>query len=263
MRKTVIILSVLVSLASSSGQVRNKQTTANGMAAQNTFSSVEDTVRHQIGGKLFGLTINPSDSITVIKTNHGWEPNYREYHFILHNRDSHAYHQFTDSALNSWYNFRITTEFQARDDYERFFRPRVDSILSGHIDTIIKDFYGHWLFLTERNGIYYFDNHWACRGYIRITDSVFVRDCMEMDMRKILEATALPKNLGISILLDNPYPNSEQDVDTIRIEVFDKKKSIYRINPFGGKQFYFITPARTIHNFEIIQYTNNTGSLIF
>ena len=64
MRKIVIILSVFAFLASSCGQLGSKQ------VAANTFSSlgdtvycqtvadnytVEDTVRYQIGGKLYGL----------------------------------------------------------------------------------------------------------------------------------------------------------------------------------------------------------------
>jgi len=253
MKTTIIILSVLALIFEVYGQTTttNVATERNQTIIDN--NTVEDTVRHQIGGKLFGLTIEPSDSITVIKTNHGYEPNYREYHFIVHNRNSRAYHQFTDTALNSWYNFRITTEFQARDDYERFFRPRADSIQSRHIDPIIKDFNGHWLYLTERNGIYYIDDDWACRNYVRIMDSIYVVDCMEMFMSKILEVTPLPDTLGVSMIIDNPWgvePNK------IIIEVFDKKRTIYLLN---GRP---VIPVRAIHNFELIQYTNNTGDLI-
>ena len=56
--------------------------------------SVQDTVRRQLGGKLFFSefsNFNPADSITVIETHYrkaeGKEL-YREYRFITHNRDS-------------------------------------------------------------------------------------------------------------------------------------------------------------------------------
>ena len=69
-------------------KVRNRQTCP---------VSVEDTVRRQLGGKLFFSefsNFNPADSITVIETHYrkaeGKEL-YREYRFITHNRNSPAH----------------------------------------------------------------------------------------------------------------------------------------------------------------------------
>jgi hypothetical protein len=69
---------------------------------------------------------------------------------------------------------------------------------------------------------------------------------------KMLEAISAQGN-SISILLYG-------DKEPIKIEEYDKAKGIYRLYDRG--RIYFIAPAKAIHNFEIIQYTNNTGDLI-
>lgn len=207
------------------------------------------------------LNFSLSDSITVIETNYHQIPEehlqyfditvYREYHFIVHNRYSNAHFNFEDSTLNSIYNSYMTYEWY-RESYESYLKPRLDSIQSKQIDSAIKNFNGHWVYLTEYNSDYYLDDRWDWHSSFLIADSIFAPHYMEgPDYRKIMEAISLTN--GISILYDGIQ-------EPVRIELFDKSRYIYRF--FQNGQIYFITPARAIHNFEIIQHTNNTGDLI-
>jgi hypothetical protein len=268
MRKTVIILGVLAAIVGGCGKVKNKQAEVNGTTTQIAFSSegdtlysqaaadnytVEDTVRYQIGGELYYLDFRPSDSITAIKTMHGqfeeWGV-YREYHFIVHSHYSNAHSDFEPSTLDTIYDFYRR---YYRDDYEIAIQ-KLDSIQSKHIDSSIKDFNDYWIYLKEYNGNYYLDDDWAWHSSFYIADSVLTYHYMDgLYPKKILEAVSLQGN-GISILLDG-------DNEPVKIEVFNKTKSIYRF--FDKGNTYFIAPARAIHNFEIIQYTNNTGDCIF
>ena len=265
MRKMIIILSVFTVIVGGCGQAKNKQTNKN---EQDTFSSiedtvcrqtvadnftVEDTVRYQIGGKLYGLNFRQSDSITVIESYHhlnDWGL-YREYHFIVHSRYSNAHFNFADTTLNSIYNRYMTSEYY-RDEYERMVR-LLDSIQSKHIDFSIKDFNGYWIYLKEYNGNYFLNDEWSWHSTFHIADSVFTNHYMDgLYPKKILEAVSL-SGKGISIFRDG-------DKEPIKIEIHDKSKNIYRI--LYERRLYYIAPARSIHNFEIIQYTNNTGDLI-
>jgi len=216
-----------------------------------TNYTLEDTVHYQIGGQLYYLEIDPSDSITVIGT-HYWQPKndefYREYQFIVHNRYSRGHHTFEASTLDSIYNVRS-------EDFRKEYESRIDTIPSRNIDPVIEEFNGYWVYLNEYNGNYYLNDEWAGHHYLYIADSVLFEDYQELSAQKILEAAPLPKD-GISILLD--YFGEEH---LEKIELFEKKRDIYRIIYSSGA-FSLITPARSIHNFEIIQYTNNTGDEI-
>jgi hypothetical protein len=253
MKKTVIILSILALVVTGYGQAKSEMDITENY-------TVEDTVRYQIGGKLYSLNFHPSDSITVIKTfYHQFSENdkeyygfpaYREYHFIVHNRYSYAHQYFETSTLDKQYN---SSREYFRDEYKRLIK-QLDSIQSKHIDFSIKDFNGYWIYLKEHNGNYYLDDKWSWHSSFYIADSIFTNHYMDgLYPEKILEAVSIQGN-GISILLDG-YK------EPIKIEVFDKAKSIYRIS-FDGERVYYIAPTRAIHNFEIIQYTNNTGDLI-
>ena len=264
MRKIIIILSVFAIIAGSCGKEKKKQTGANKATAQNTFSSVkdadynrlstkkytvEDTVRYQIGGELHGLNLRPTDSITVIKSYHYQDEwgLYREYHFIVHNRYSYAHRYFSTAFLDSIYNSAEVQEY-----YHSW---KLGSVQSKKIDPEIEHFNGFWVYLEEHNGNYYLDDDRACYlRVIHIADSTIFTSCQDFGFRKIIEATSISEN-AISILYDG-----FQEPVKMRIELFDKSRSIYRL--FENKQIYFITPARAIHNFEIIQYTNNTGELM-
>ena len=267
MRKVVIILSFFILLTSSCVQASSKQKTTNDILIQNIndtvfHTTVEDTVRYQIGGKLYGLNFSSSDSITVIKAFHHQTPEkdlqyfditvYREYHFIVHNRYSNAHFNFADTTLNSIYDRYMTYEWYHREFYESYLKPRLDSIQSKQIAPAIKDFNGFWVYLTEYNGNYYLDDKWDWHSSFLIADSIFTPHYMDGPYhRKIIEVISLTN--GISILYDGIR-------EPVRIELFDKSRDIYRF--FENGRIYFITPARAIHNFEIIQYTNNTGDLI-
>ena len=265
MKKTVIILSVLAVIASNCGQARNKQAATDKTTSQNTTSfandtvrqsvadnyTVEDTVRFQIGGKLYFLNIRPSDSITIIKTVY-YQDMYREYHFIVHNRYSNAHRYFEASTLDSIYNAYMTNESYLCY-YENYLQPQLDTVQSRRIDLAIKYFNGYWIYLEEYNGNYYLNDEWNWHPSFHIADSVFTIHYMDgPHPQKILEAVSL-QGKGISILCDG-------DKEPVKIEVFDKSQSIYRL--FVKGQIYFIAPARAIHNFEIIQYTNSTGDMI-
>jgi hypothetical protein len=258
MKQAIIISISLMFIVLDCGQVGITQAAANQCI--NIYSqtvadnyTVEDTVRYQINGKLYGLNFRPSDSITVIKSFH-WQNEYglyREYEFIVHNRYSNAHRYFETSHLDTVYNSYMTGEYW-HDEYERAIR-QLDTIQSKHIDFTIKYFNGYWIYLKEHNGNYYLNDEWSWHSSFYIADSVFTTHYMDgLYPKKILEAVSLQEN-GISILLND-------DKESLKIEVFDKSKSIYRL--FEGGRFYFIAPTRAIHNFEIIQYTNNTGDLI-
>ena len=100
MKKAVIILSILVFIVKGEDSLHSQTVSKN--------YTVEDTVRYQIGGKLYrkrdGLNIRPSDSITVIESfgqQYGELPPYRGYIFIVHNRNSYAHRFFSTSYLDS------------------------------------------------------------------------------------------------------------------------------------------------------------------
>ncbi len=227
---------------------------------QLTNHTIEDTVRYQIGGKLYhNAKLNPDDSITVIKTFYSPIPEgdrkyfnnltqYREYHFIVHNRHSRAHSYFEVSALDRVYN---TDSY--RNDYEKIYLPRLNAEPSKYIDTTIKDFNGFWVYLHEYKGDYYLDDDWSLRHRsFCIADSIFTYLYQDgPDPRKIEEAISLPDN-GISLFFDGDY---------MKIEVVDKEKCVYRFRE-RFNDLIFIAPARAIHNFEIIQHTNNTGDLM-
>lgn len=252
MRKILFVLGIIFFITCSFIQATKKQA-KNESNAQNKCYSLEDTLRYQIGGKLFGLNFRPSDSITVIKSfyyqlNEGGL--YREYHFIVHNRYSNAHLNFADSTLNSKYNSYKTKKWY-RETYENYIKPRLDSIQSIRIDSTVKNFNGYWVYLKEYNGDYYLNDEWSWHSSFCIADSIITNHYQDgPDPRKILKVTPNESD-GILISFGgNP----------IKIELFDKSRYIYRL--IDGREIYFITPARAIHNFEIIQYTNNTGELI-
>ena len=211
-------------------------------------------MRYQIGGKLYGLDFRPSDSITVIKSFHRQDKwgLYRQYDFIVHNRYSHAHRYFETSFLDSIYNSYMSNEHYRRWEYDNYLKPRLDSIQSRRIDPAIKDFNGYWVYLKEYNGDYYLNDDWNWRASFCIADSIITDHYMDGPFpEKIVEAVSISAN-GVSIL-------HERIREPIKIEMFDKSRNIYRL--FNGRTS-FIAPARAIHNFEIIQYTNNTGDLI-
>ena len=223
--------------------------------------TVEDTVRYQIGGKLYysRTGFNPFDSITVIKTYYSPIPeenriynltnltHYREYHFIVHNHHSSAHHKFEGSHFDKEYEKEIY-----RTHYEQVFRARLEATPSEYIDPAIKDFNGHWVYLKEHNGNYYLNDRWDFISSFCIADSVFIYHYMDgPDPRKIVEAISLPEN-GISIHFIGGH---------MEIEVIDKEKSVYRFTDRFNK-VRSIAPTQAINNFEIIQYANNTGEVV-
>jgi len=227
-----------------------------------TNPTVEDTVRYQIGDRLFferGIApFSSSDSITVIKAYHSLfkeayqklfdVTHYREYHFIVHNRHTRAHSFFESSLFDKEYH----TDYFL-NTYEQVHRPMFDTIPTKLIDPIIKDFVGHWVYLTEHNGNYYLNNRWNFNASFNVTDSMFYWHYMDgPDPRKIIEAVPLPENKGISLVFT---------WDNMKIEVVDKEKSVYRSFQSFNQQFY-VAPARAIHNFEIIEGANNTGELM-
>ena len=275
MKKEIIIFTVIALLAICCKNAKKEQildscdttssiddTTYNQTVA--VYYTVEDTVRHQIGGKLYGLNFRPSDSITVIKAIHYQIPEeylvysdsditvYREYHFIVHNRYSYAHRYFETSALDSIRNVYMTHDGYW-DIYKDFLQQQNDSVQSKYLNPSLKDLNGYWIYLKEHNSNYYLNDDWSWHSTFRITDSIFISHYMDgYHPQKIIEAISLPKN-GISILRYG-------DEEPIKIEMLDKSKSVYRF--INEKQIYYITPAKAIHNFEIIQYTNNTGDLM-
>ena len=250
MKKTVIILLFAV-VSVGYGQTKKKRIEANEATTQNLFLSIEDTVRYQIGGKLYGLDFRPSDSITVIKSFH-WQDK-RQYDFIVHNRYSYAHRYFETSFHDSIYNSYMSNEYYRRWEYDNYLKPRLDSIQSRHLDSAIKDFNGYWVYLKEYNGDYYLNDDWNWRASFYIADSIFTNHFMDGPFpKKLIEAISFSEN-GISILYDG-------EEEPVKIELFDKFRHIYKF--FCNGRIYFIAPARAIHNFEIIQYTNTTGDMI-
>jgi hypothetical protein len=224
-----------------------------GMNTQNIFYSVEDTVRYQIGGNLFHLNISPTDSITVIETFYSQSKEgdlYREYHFIVHNPYSNAHLNFAYSTLDSIYNSYKTNEWY-REVYENHYKPLLASRQTIQIDSSVNNFNGYWVYLREYGGDYYLDDRWSWHPSFCIADSIFTNHYMDgPDHKKILEVIPIEPN-GISISFGG---------DPKRIESVDVTRHIYRL--IDKQHNFIIAPARAIHNFEIIQYTNNTGELI-
>jgi hypothetical protein len=232
------------------GEITEEQT------VNTALLSVEDTVRNQTGGKLYYLTINPTDSITVIYTDsYKLEGGtfegmlYREYHFIVHNRHSNGHRKFETSTLDSTYNsYKNKQGYNYSDEILRHLK----SMPTKHIDTGIKKFNGYWVELKEYNGNYYLNDSWEFQPSFCIADGLLIHFYMDGPYpQKIQEAVSLPENgISLSILRNDT-------VYTFDIKTVDREKQVYRLN--DGR---FITPASAIHNFEIIQYTNTTGDLI-
>lgn len=168
--------------------------------------SVEDTVRRQLGGKLFFSefsNFNPADSITVIGTHYrkaeGKEL-YREYRFITHNRNSPAHRFFESRYLNSVY-MSYLNDPSYRDFYDQMLP---DSVKSEYIAPEIRNFNGYWVNLKEYKGDYYLDDDWSWHISFHIADSV--KTDLYMDgpyPRKIRTATMLPQG-GILLRYHRP-----------------------------------------------------------
>lgn len=213
----------------------------------NDSYTIEDSIRYQIGGKLYGLSFGESDSITVINAlyRQDKEEVYREYHFIVHNRHSYAHNHFENTTLDSIYKASMAME---HNRYITEMLLQFDSIQSKHIDLAIKDFKDYWIYLKEYKGTYYLNDPWDFRQSFCISDSLFYTYDMDGPYpQKIMEAIPLPRN-GISIICNNGA--------TFKIELLDKERFVYLLD-----EKYFVAPTRAIHNFEIIQYTNTTGDI--
>lgn len=225
---------------------------------QTASVSVEDTVRRQLGGKLFFTEFDPADSITVIETHYrkaeGKEL-YREYRFITHNRNSPAHRFFENRYLDSVY-MSYLNDPNFREFYEQMLP---DSVKSEYIDPAIRNFNGYWVNLTEYKGDYYLDDDWSWHISFHIADSV--KTDLYMDgpyPRKIRTATALPQG-GVLLRYHRADSLRSFKYDSLRIEAVDIQRGVYRLS---GERDYFTAPAQAVHNFEIIQYANSTGDII-
>jgi hypothetical protein len=215
--------------------------------------TVEDTVRLQLGGELYYHlntgNVAPSDSITVIGTNHvrlGDGESYREYRFIVHSRYDRLHYWFESSTLDSIYNSYQTDSDYARL-YEEHLKPKLDSTRTEYIDPAIGDFTGYWVYLTEYEGDYYLDDTWVWHRSFHIGDTIFTRH--EMD-------GPLPAKIEKAVVSDGTLFLYDKEGNTGQFEPLDANREIY------GYGCGFVAPARAIHNFEMIQYANNTGDLI-
>nr|WP_195458692.1 hypothetical protein [Alistipes sp. D31t1_170403_E11] len=264
----ILLLFLLCSCGSRPGKTTAKPQTGPPAAQtpqpaprQTGAATAEDTVRHQLGGKLFfseWSKFNPADSITVIETRYhkaeGKEL-YREYRFITHNRYSFAHRFFESSYLDSVY-----MSYFDGPDYREFYEHQLpDSLKSEYIDPAIGDFNGYWVYLAEYNGDYYLDDDWSWHISFHIADSVKSELYMDGPVpRKIRTATALPQG-GLLLRFHRADPLRSYKDDSLRIEAVDARRGVYRLS---GENDYFTAPARAVHNFEIIQYCNSTGDLI-
>lgn len=254
MRYTIILLLFLLcSCGSRPGKRTAELQTAPPAEPQTEAVTIEDTVRRQLGGKLFfseWSKFNPADSITVIETRyHKTEGKelYREYRFITHNRYSSAHRFFESRYLDSVY-----MSYFDGPDYREFYEQQLpDSLKSEYIDPAIGDFNGYWVYLAEYKGDYYLDDDWSWNISFHIADSVKSELYMDGPVpRKIRTATALPQG-GLLLRF--------HEGDSLRIEAVDARRGVYRLS---GENDYFTAPARAVHNFEIIQYANSTGDVI-
>ena len=218
--------------------------------------TVEDTVRLQLGGKLYfsgdrELNIASSDSITVFHRRYlptEDDPRtgelYREYGFIVHSRDHVTHRTFEPRSLDASYSRWKKSGYYSW----------LDSVRTEHLAPEIADFNGYWIPLTEHDGDYYLDDYMGDLGTFHIADSIITRPSMDgLNEYKIRKATALPDG-GVAIEYSDDNPHLD---DTYTIKPFDREREVYRY-----QDSYFITPARAIHNFEVIVWANNTGDLI-
>lgn len=269
--KTYVLIFILAVFASCGGRGQKKTATAEGeqTTVENMETSVddqqlaktstghytvEDTVRLQLGGKLYSfsdksfreaLYIDPDDSITVIGRNHGQPKQgefYREYQFIVHNHHTPSHRNYEPAALDSLFIYRGITDNYGLDPL----------VQTEFIDPAIDDFLGYWLELTEYGGDYYLDEYKAPLNAFRLTDSIVTRYKMDgFEHHRIWKATVLPDG-SLSIMYDKEYGE--------KLEPVDREREIYRrTNEYG--ESYFI-PPRAIHNVELIQWTNTTGDII-
>ena len=246
--------------AAQSPQPPDRPATAKDAGRQTCPVSVEDTVRRQLGGKLFFSefsNFNPADSITVIETHYrkaeGKEL-YREYRFITHNRNSPAHRFFESRYLDSVY-MSYLNDPSYRDFYDQMLP---DSVKSEYIAPEIRNFNGYWVNLKEYKGDYYLDDDWSWHISFHIADSV--KTDLYMDgpyPRKIRTATMLPQG-GILLHYHRADSLHSYKYDSLHIEAVDIQRGVYRLS---GESDYFAAPAQAVHNFEIIQYANSTGDI--
>jgi hypothetical protein len=257
MKKITIV--ALVALTTSCGWLgRKKQAAVAVGEATGQYAvegarqyTVEDTVRLELGGKLYyiedyDVAIAPEDSITVIAARYFHQPGeelYREYRFIVHRLKTRSHSFFESAALDAEY-----------EDWARYDSgERLDSLMrTEYIDPAMEEHNGYWLPLTEYGSDYYFDCYQAPLGSFRLADSVVTHLFMDgLAPRKLLRAEVSP---------DGSFSLTYGKNKKVKFEPVDLGRKIYRSEGHFGHEFWI--PAEEIGNVELIRQVNTTGDLM-
>lgn len=195
--------------------------------------SVEDTLRFQIGGKLYHLEIGPTDSITVIDSK--YDGDVREYMFINHNKHSKKHYFLEPEQLDSMYrSYMKNGDIYMRPEHKKT-----------NISEDIEQYTGYWVYLMKRGDKYYIKDNWQSTPSFHISDRTYLMHSIDgLAGSYLYSFTKKPDGSYIAMLSKNDHERAFKSVDP--------ELGVYSIRSM------YIAPASRIHNFEIIQYANNT-----
>jgi len=214
-------------------EVKTDEPQANELQTDNTVNTtkttIEDTIKYQIGGELFYLELNPKDSITVIRAEYYTNPdgaNYREYHFVIHNTNTSHHKEFTPKGLDTIYR-----DFKDLSHYE-----------------------GYWIYLDYQPRLkdYFIESYMGVLSSFKIKDKYV--DYMMMDGVYPQKITSFKEN-------DEGFTIKTNNINEYRFNLIDSKREIYSMSEEGENERFY-TPALNWNKFGVSVSVNNTGDLI-
>lgn len=224
--------------------------------------TVEDTIRFQLGGKLFFIdeVDISSDSITVLHTDHYVHNDSLKdsvYKFIVHNKESKFYERFMPQKLESDYEayFKMSRDKEGRimpqsfgDEYYKILRDEQEKVDGLNLNPALEKYSGYWIYLTLYDNKYYIKDEWGGGiASFRIVDRVF--DYLYMD-------GPYPKLINDFEVYDNgDFKVRFTDESEYLFELVDHKLKVYKCN---GR---FAVKADRANKFELIEYANRSGNL--
>lgn len=211
--------------------------------------TVEDTVKYQIGRKLYYEEADLSDSITVYKARH-FEHNgelYSTYHYVIHNTRTKQHKVFNPSSIAGVY------DKGKKEDFWQELIKQQDTVRVGHISPAIGKYTGYWIFFpyVEELDDYILDSYMGALDHFEITEKYYVAHYMD---------GLYPYKLANFREMDTGFV-MEFDGQERVFELVDRKRQIYQFRPSGQKKI-FCTPARNYNQFKISVSVNTSGDRI-